>query len=108
MRCRLRILVRGVQGSSLQVALALRLFAIAFDGVYAKLFAGTSATCDKVFGSLLLPGTKPRPRAMACWKMNGCASLGALLFCSDARTGPFYHSPLSVHAFAVAGSALRS
>jgi hypothetical protein len=51
MRCRWRILVRGVQGSSLQVALAARSFAIAFDGVYAKLFAGTSPSCDKVFGS---------------------------------------------------------
>lgn len=45
---------------------------------------------------------------MTRWKMNGCASLGALLFCSDARTGSFYHSPLSVHAFTVASSALRS
>src|SRR5262249_53459415 len=45
---------------------------------------------------------------MAPWKMNGCASLGALLFCSDGRTGPFYHSPLSVHAFADTSSALRS
>jgi len=26
---------------------------------------------------------------MTRWKMNGCASLGALLFCSDARTGSF-------------------
>jgi len=46
MRCRWRILVCGVQGSSLQVALAARSFAIAFDGVYAKLFAGTSTSCD--------------------------------------------------------------
>ena len=45
---------------------------------------------------------------MTGWKMNGCASLGALLFCSDVRTGSFYHWPLSVHAFTVASSALRS
>src|SRR5262249_51737200 len=45
---------------------------------------------------------------MARWKMNGCASVGALLFCSDARTGSFYHSPLSVHAFTAASSVLRA
>jgi len=51
---------------------------------------------------------KPRLPAIESWKMNGCASLGALLFCSDAWTGSFYHSPLSVHAFAAASSALRA
>jgi hypothetical protein len=72
------------------------------------LFAGVSTNCDKAFGSSLLPGTKPRTRTMARWKMNGCASLGALLFCSDARSGSFYHSPLSMHALTGTSFALRS
>jgi hypothetical protein len=51
MRCRWRIVAPGVQDSLLQAAWAGRLFAIAFDVVYAKLFAGTSTSCDKAFGS---------------------------------------------------------
>src|SRR6266446_8166449 len=101
MLCRSRIPVRGVQGSLLQGALVARSFAIASGVVCVKLFADTSTNCDKTFGSSLLPDMKRRPRAMMRWKMNGCASLGALLFCSDARTGSFYHSPVSVHAFTV-------
>jgi len=107
MRCRRRILVRGVQDSLLQSASAARSFAIAFGGVCEKLCAGTSTNCEKAFGSCSLPDAKLRRPAIACWKMNGCASQGALLFCSDARTNSFCHSPLSVHAFAVAVSAVR-
>jgi hypothetical protein len=51
MRCRRRILVRGVQDSLLQPAWAARSFAIAFDVVCEKLFGGTSMKCDKAFGS---------------------------------------------------------
>jgi hypothetical protein len=51
MRCRWTILVRGVQDSLLQAAWAARSFAIEFDAVCEKLFAGTNTNCDKAFGS---------------------------------------------------------
>jgi hypothetical protein len=51
MRCRPTILVRGAQDSLLQAAWAGRLFAIEFDVVCEKLFAGTSTNYDMVFGS---------------------------------------------------------
>jgi hypothetical protein len=50
MRCRQRILVRGVQDSLLQPGWVAQSFEIAFDVVCAKLFAGTSTNCDKTFG----------------------------------------------------------
>jgi hypothetical protein len=45
------MLVRGVQDSLLQAVWVARSFAIAFDVVYGKLFAGTSTNYDKAFGS---------------------------------------------------------
>jgi hypothetical protein len=51
MRCRWRILVRGVQGSLLQAVWVARSFAIVFDVVCEKLFAGTSMSFGKIFGS---------------------------------------------------------
>jgi hypothetical protein len=51
MRCRCKILVRGVQDSLLQHGWVARSFAIAFDAVCAKLFGATSTNCDKAFGS---------------------------------------------------------
>jgi hypothetical protein len=51
MRCRWTILVRGVQDSLPQPDWAVRSFAIAFDVVCEKLFAGTSTNYDKASGS---------------------------------------------------------
>jgi hypothetical protein len=51
MLCRWRILVRGVQDLLLQAASATRLFETALGVVCEKLFAATSANCDKAFGS---------------------------------------------------------
>src|SRR5436305_7094566 len=64
--------------------------------------------CDKIFGSCLLQSAMLRARAMVRWKMNGCVSRGALLSCCDALVAPFYHSRLSMHAFAAARFAMRT
>jgi hypothetical protein len=47
-------------------------------------------------------------RVIAPWKMNGCVSQDALLFCSDALAASFYNSRLSTHAIAASVFAVRT
>src|SRR5947208_9078507 len=64
--------------------------------------------CDRTFGSCLLQSATLRMRAIEPWRMNGCVSRDALLFCSDALAASFYDSRLSMHAFAPPWFAVRT
>src|SRR5207249_6803175 len=90
------------------VVLEARSFAIASGAVCVRLCVSTSMVCDRTFGSCLLQSATLRTRAIEPWRMNGCVSQDALLFCSDALAPSFYDSRLSMHAFAPPWFAVRT
>ena len=89
--------------------LAERSFAIGFGGVCARLFAGASTNSEKVFWFVIIARQAAATATYGALEDEWLRlARRASILRPDARAGSFHHSPLSMHAFAVASFALRS
>jgi hypothetical protein len=71
-----------------------------FGAACEKLFVSINAWFVKISGWCSSPDRMLQTRAIAHWKMNGCVSQNALLFCFNASIASCFYPQLSVYALA--------